>query len=110
MTGRDGGIEFFCTGRHTHPVTAADRNEPTSVLGGGRKRNWTSPVTSRHEWRCPYAYPNGRPCGRTLRLGDRRARKLAAGLAASPGNRQVDISFVPLWGRSARAGPPVKRC
>ena len=95
MTGRDDGIVFVCTGRHTHPVTAAARNEPTAVIGGGRKRNWTSPVTSCHEWRCPYTYPNGRPCGRTLRLGDRRAGQLAAGLAANPGESQVDISLFP---------------
>jgi hypothetical protein len=91
MTGGGGGIAFICTGRHTHPVTAADRNEPTAIMGGGRKRNWTSPVTSCHEWRCPV-------CGRTLRLGDRRARQLAAGLAAlpgAPGEPQVDISLFP---------------
>lgn len=91
MTGRDGGIVFVCTGRHTHPVTAAARNEPTAVMGGGRKRHWTSPVTSRLEWRCPV-------CGCTLRLGDRRIRQLAAGLAAipgEPGEPQVDISLFP---------------
>jgi len=91
VNGRDGGIVFVCSGRHTHPVTAAARNEPTAVMGGGRKRNWTSPVTSSHEWRCP-------ACGRTLRLGDRRAGQLAAGLAAmsgEPGESQVDISLFP---------------
>jgi hypothetical protein len=91
VTGRDDGIVFVCTGRHTHPVTAAVPNEPTAAWGGGRKRNWTSPVTSCHEWRCPV-------CGRTLRLGGRRAGQLAAGLAAIPGEpreSQVDISLFP---------------
>lgn len=91
MTGNDAGIVFVCTGRRTHPVTAAARSEPTAVMGGGRKRNWTSPVTSHHEWRCPV-------CGHTLRLGDRRARQLAAGLTAmpgEPGESQVDISLFP---------------
>ena len=94
MTGAD--LVFICTGRHTHPVTAAERNEPTAAWGGGRKRNWASPVTSCHEWRCPYTYPDGQPCGRTLRLGARRAGQLAAGLAAMPGGQgepHVDISL-----------------
>jgi hypothetical protein len=48
MTGSDGGIVFVCTGRHTHPVTAAARNEPTAVMPAAAVPLGLSPAVSRH--------------------------------------------------------------
>jgi hypothetical protein len=80
MTATPFGGRFVCTGRRTHPATAAE--EPQGSYGPVESRTiravaaglekhppGRSPAT-RFELRCPYVYPSGQPCGRTLRIGE----------------------------------------
>lgn len=75
-----------CTGRRTHPAVPLVRAERGAAWLPARHRNWTSPLASHDEWRCP-------SCGRTWRLGARRAALLAAALDGI-GAPQVDFSFL----------------
>ena len=78
-------ITFTCDGRGTHdPVTCGTIPGGVVVAGPG------GPYRSHAAWRCPAILANGRPCGRTLRLGGRQLRRAqAAGLTG------INISRMP---------------
>ncbi|MGO9294418.1 MAG: hypothetical protein ACLP52_11200 [Streptosporangiaceae bacterium] len=106
-------LVVVCTDRLAHPQTVAEPEDVmpkppggnpvpslAGVMAGVPRRKRHSPAVV---YRCPYVYPNGRPCGRqSERLSARRLGRLlsaqdAAAEAPAALREQlppVDISFM----------------
>ena len=102
-----GGI-YVCTGRLTHPLTAVQvppgkygpvhpRDIRTVVEGKAPNRPKNMTPTTRFELHCPYIYPNGQLCRRTLRIGEDIFSRFAGVVQAfnKAGIKEFDISLMP---------------
>lgn len=84
------GLAIVCTGRHTHPQTAAIAGDLHALTPGDGRRPRRKQQKGGMEYRCP-------ECGQRRRLGERRMVRLAgmelafreAGVSVP-----VDISFM----------------
>ena len=109
MTQTPFGRTYVCTGRHTHPVTPVQlppggeygpvhpREIRAVVEGKAPNHPKDMTPTTRFELHCPYVYPNGQPCRRTLRIGEDIFSRFAGVVEVfnNEGIKEFDISLMP---------------